>query len=83
MPLARSWMMVVMKFTAPSSEEVIAMLHPPDPELRHPLAVRDGAIYGHELLITAFVFITAPISAHLLIKSALHVAGRDARSPNP
>ena len=25
----------------------------------------------HELLITAFVFLTAPISAHLLVKSAL------------
>lgn len=46
-------------------------------------AFRDGAIYGHELIITAFVFVTAPISAHLLIKSALHVAGRDARSPTP
>lgn len=46
-------------------------------------AVRDGGLYGHELLITAFVFVTAPISAHLLIKAALHVAGRDARSPSP
>jgi hypothetical protein len=26
----------------PNSEEVIAMLHPPDPEFRHALAVRDG-----------------------------------------
>jgi hypothetical protein len=26
-----------------SSEEVIEILHPPDPELRHPLAVRDGS----------------------------------------
>jgi hypothetical protein len=25
------------------SEEVNAMLHPPDPELRHTLAVRDGS----------------------------------------
>ena len=25
----------------------------------------------HELLITAFVFLTAPIAAHLLVKSAL------------
>jgi multicomponent K+:H+ antiporter subunit G len=25
----------------------------------------------HELLITAFLFVTAPVSAHLLIKAAL------------
>ncbi len=42
-------------------------------------AVRDGLASGHELLITVFVFVTAPISAHLLVKSALHLAGRDAR----
>jgi multicomponent K+:H+ antiporter subunit G len=42
-------------------------------------AVRDGLASGHELLITLFVFVTAPISAHLLVKSALHLAGRDAR----
>jgi hypothetical protein len=29
--------------TPSTSMEVTAMLHPPDPELRHPLAVRDGA----------------------------------------
>jgi multicomponent K+:H+ antiporter subunit G len=36
----------------------------------------------HELLITAFVFLTAPISAHLLIRSALE---RDpaSRPPEP
>lgn len=45
-------------------------------------AFRDGAFYGHELLITLFVFVTAPISAHLLIKAALHVSGRDARAPD-
>lgn len=45
-------------------------------------AVREGATSGHELLITMFVFVTAPISAHLLIKSALHLSGRDARSPD-
>jgi multicomponent K+:H+ antiporter subunit G len=45
-------------------------------------AVRDGAIYGHELIITAFVFVSAPISAHLLMKSALHISGRDARNPD-
>lgn len=43
-------------------------------------AARDGTLSGHELLITAFVFVTAPISAHLVIKSALHLSGRDARA---
>ena len=33
----------------------------------------DGSGYfGRELLITLFVFITAPISAHLMIKAAMH-----------
>lgn len=41
-----------------------------------------GTASGHELLITAFVFVTAPISAHLLVKAALHLAGRDARAPD-
>jgi multicomponent K+:H+ antiporter subunit G len=40
-------------------------------------SVRDGAPSLHELLITMFVFLTAPISAHLLVKAALHLAGRD------
>ena len=31
----------------------------------------------HELLVTLFVFLTAPISAHLLVKAALHHASRD------
>jgi hypothetical protein len=30
-------------FVPSASVEVAAMLHPPDPDLRHPLAVRDGA----------------------------------------
>jgi multicomponent K+:H+ antiporter subunit G len=29
----------------------------------------------HELLITAFLFITAPVSAHLMSKAALHLYG--------
>jgi multicomponent K+:H+ antiporter subunit G len=29
----------------------------------------------HELLIALFLFITAPISAHLLAKAALHLSG--------
>jgi multicomponent K+:H+ antiporter subunit G len=34
----------------------------------------------HELLITVFLFISAPVSAHLLIKAALH---RDRQNPPP
>ena len=38
--------------------------------------VRDGAVSLHEILITAFVFLTAPVSGHLLAKAALHLAGQ-------
>lgn len=31
----------------------------------------DGSASLHELLITLFIFLTAPISAHLLVKAAL------------
>jgi len=31
------------------------------------------AISLHELLVTVFLFITAPVSAHLMAKAALHV----------
>lgn len=31
-----------------------------------------GGVSVHELLITVFLLITAPISAHMLIKTALH-----------
>lgn len=34
---------------------------------------RDTGISLHEVLITLFLFITAPISAHLLAKAALHL----------
>lgn len=38
-----------------------------------------GRLSLHEVLITLFLFITAPVSAHLLIRAAMH---RDAkRSP--
>ncbi len=36
---------------------------------------RDGASV-HEFLITLFLFLTAPVSAHLLVKAALHSALR-------
>ncbi len=37
----------------------------------------------HEFLITLFLFLTAPVSAHLLVKAALHVAreGDTTRDP--
>ncbi|MBL8259514.1 MAG: Na+/H+ antiporter subunit G [Candidatus Competibacteraceae bacterium] len=34
---------------------------------------RDGGISLHEVLVTLFLFITAPVSAHLLSKAALHL----------
>lgn len=34
--------------------------------------VRESGISVHELLITIFLFITAPVSAHMMAKTALH-----------
>jgi len=31
---------------------------------------QDGALSLHELLVTLFLFLTAPVSAHLLVKAA-------------
>jgi len=39
-----------------------------------------GEIHPHELLITLFVFITAPVAAHLLVKAALAVSDASATS---
>ncbi|MFL9608742.1 Na+/H+ antiporter subunit G [Methylobacillus pratensis] len=36
-------------------------------------SVQGDGVSLHEVLITLFLFITAPISAHLLAKSALHL----------
>jgi multicomponent K+:H+ antiporter subunit G len=36
----------------------------------------------HELLITLFVFLTAPVSAHLLVKAAMHLSP-GTRPPEP
>lgn len=33
----------------------------------------DGGVSLHEILVTLFLFITAPVSAHLLSKAALHL----------
>ena len=36
--------------------------------------MRGPGISAHEFLITVFLFITAPVSAHLLVKAAMHLA---------
>lgn len=40
-------------------------------------STRGEAISLHELLIIIFLFITAPVSAHMLIKAALHLLAED------
>jgi len=42
-----------------------------------------GAPQLHELLITVFIFMTAPVSAHMLVKAALHLGPRVAVPPPP
>ncbi len=37
----------------------------------------------HEVLVTLFLFITAPVSAHLLAKAALHLRVRSIAPPPP
>lgn len=39
--------------------------------------VSSGEPSLHEILITLFLFITAPISAHLMAKSALHLKQKE------
>jgi multicomponent K+:H+ antiporter subunit G len=41
-----------------------------------------GTATLHELLVTLFVFLTAPVSAHLLVKAAMSLDGRLA-PPDP
>lgn len=36
-------------------------------------SVKTGDISLHEILVTLFLFITAPVSAHLMAKAALHI----------
>lgn len=40
------------------------------------------AVSTHEILITAFLFITAPVSAHLMAKAALHIKIKQKDSTN-
>ncbi|MDO9151226.1 MAG: Na+/H+ antiporter subunit G [Methylotenera sp.] len=39
-------------------------------------SVTGDGISLHEIVATVFLFITAPVSAHLLTKAALHIASR-------
>jgi multicomponent K+:H+ antiporter subunit G len=43
---------------------------------------RGGGVSLHEVLVTLFLFITAPVSAHLLAKAALHL-GLPSLAPAP
>lgn len=40
---------------------------------------KTGYLSLHEILITIFLFITAPVSAHLMAKAALHIKTRQAK----
>ena len=46
-------------------------------------SVAKGAPSLHELLITLFLFLTAPVSAHLLIQAALKLGTSDRPPPPP
>jgi multicomponent K+:H+ antiporter subunit G len=39
-------------------------------------STRGGGLSLHEVLVTLFLFMTAPVSAHLLAKAALHLGVR-------
>jgi len=36
-------------------------------------STKQGALSLHEILVTLFLFITAPIGAHLMAKAAIHI----------
>ena len=44
---------------------------------------RQGELSGHELLITLFLFLTTPVSAHLLIQAALKLDPASGPLPPP
>lgn len=47
-------------------------------------SLNKGSVSVHELLITLFLFITAPIAAHMLAKTALHLEiGVSSTTRNP
>jgi multicomponent K+:H+ antiporter subunit G len=43
-------------------------------------SLRGAGLSLHEFLIALFLFITAPVSAHMLVKAAMHVA-RNTKTP--
>jgi multicomponent K+:H+ antiporter subunit G len=46
-------------------------------------STRGEGLSLHEILVTLFLFITAPVSAHLLAKAALHLRVRSLAPPPP
>jgi multicomponent K+:H+ antiporter subunit G len=44
-------------------------------------STQDAGLSFHEVLVTLFLFITAPVSAHLLSKAALHLGTRSLSEP--
>ncbi|MTW20489.1 Na+/H+ antiporter subunit G [Allochromatium palmeri] len=46
-------------------------------------STQDDGLSFHEVLVTLFLFITAPVSAHLLSKAALHLRIRSLSEPPP
>jgi multicomponent K+:H+ antiporter subunit G len=46
-------------------------------------STRGEGLSLHEILVTLFLFITAPVSAHLLAKAALHLHVRSLAVPPP
>jgi multicomponent K+:H+ antiporter subunit G len=46
-------------------------------------STRGEGVSLHEVLVTVFLFITAPVSAHLLAKAALHLRVRSVAPPPP
>lgn len=40
---------------------------------------KTGDVSLHEILVTLFLFITAPVSAHLMAKAALHIKVRQVK----
>ncbi|SFP42440.1 Na+/H+ antiporter subunit G [Tranquillimonas alkanivorans] len=47
----------------------------------HFFATEDGSL--HEILILAFLFVTAPLTAHFLAKSHIHWNTEEGRLPDP
>ena len=40
---------------------------------------RDPGLSIHEILVIGFLFLTAPVSAHLMAKASLHLEGKQGR----